>query len=424
MNHTVKKLSDTKVQILITLSSEDLNEAKQTVLGVLAKDIKVDGFRKGKAPASVVEKNLNSNLLANEVTERAVDNALNEVITVEELRVLDQPKIELKKFVPFSEMEFEAVVEVIPQITLGNYHKLKVKRRVEKVETKDVDEVVDRLRQNLSVKKPVDRPAKTSDEAVIDFTGKKDGVAFDGGTSKDYPLVLGSASFIPGFESAIVGHKAGDKFDVPLTFPKDYHSAELKGAKVVFEVELKKVNEVELPELDTEFAKKIGPFETIDDLKADIRHELTVQKDRQADEKYKDDLLGALVAVSQVPVPQVLVDDQIKSLEQDSQQNMAYRGLTTEQYLKQAGFNDLDDWREKELKPTAIRRVQSGLVLAELSKVENVTATKQQLEERHTEMLAQYPNMKEQLDTPEARRDLANRVLTENTLERLVELNS
>lgn len=424
MKHTLKKLSDTQVQVTATASAEDLKDAKATALKYIARDIKVAGFRKGKVPAHVAEKHADPNVLANDTAEYAVNAVLNEVITVEDIRVLDQPKIEIKKYVPYDELEFESVIDVLPQITLGNYKKLGVTRSVKKVEKKDVDEVVERLRTNSSEKKTVKRAAKDGDVVVIDFVGKKDGEAFDGGTAKDYDLTLGSGSFIPGFEKAIEGHTAGESFEVPLTFPKDYHAKTLAGQPVVFDVTLHKVTEVTLPTVDDAFAAKIGPFKTKQELLDDIKRELSAQNERQANDAYKDELIGALVKLSKVPVPELLVEDQLRSIEQDATQNLMYQGMTPEQYIEQRGYKDKAEWVEKELKEAAVRRVQSGLVLAELSKAEQVEVTKEELESRFAEMLSQYQNMKDQLDTPEARRDLANRVLTEKTLERLVALNS
>ncbi len=424
MKHTLTKTSDTSVTLAITLSEEDIKEAKQAALKHVGRDIKVPGFRKGLVPANVVEKHADPNALANEVTEHAINDVLQEIVTIENLRVLDQPKIELKKFVPYTELEFTALVEVIPDITLGDYKKLKAKRVVEKLEDKEVDEVLDRVRQNFAEKKDVTRPAKLGDETNIDFVGKKDGEAFDGGTAQDYTLTLGSQSFIPGFEEAIVGHKVGETFAVPLEFPKDYHAEHLKGAKVVFDVTLNKITEVSLPEITDEIAVKVGPFKTKKELVDDIKRELTAQKERVADDKFKDDLIGALVAASKVPVPEILVDDQMKSIEQDARQNLLYRGMSAEQYMEQMGYKDQDEWREKEFKDVAIRRVQSGLVLAELSKKLGVDISAAELEARLTDMKTQSPHMAEQLDTPEARRDVANRVLTEKTLTELVAFNS
>lgn len=423
MKHTLKKLSDTQLLVSVTVSEQDLAEAKATALKHLSREIKVPGFRKGKVPANVAEKHLDPNALGMEVTEHAINATLNEVVRAEGLRVLDQPKIEMKKFVPYTELEFEATVDVIPEVKLGNYKKLKVKKSVKTVEQADVDEILERVKQNFAEKKEVKRAAQLTDEVTIDFVGKKDGEAFDGGTSEDYALVLGSKSFIPGFEEAVVGHKTGDAFDVPLTFPKDYHAEHLKGAKVVFEVKLKKITEVKSPELTDELAKKVGPFETVKDLTDDIRRELADQNERVADNEYKDALVEALVKSSHIPVPEVLVQDQIKSVEQDAKQNLMYRGMMPEDYMAQKGYKDEEEWREKEFKDVATKRVQAGLALAELSKLENIEVTKEELAARHDEMLSQYPNMKEQLDTPEARADLVNRIVTEKTLAKLVDLN-
>lgn len=424
MKHTLKKLSDTQVEVTVTVSAEDLAEAKTSSLKYLSRQVKVAGFRKGKVPANVAEKNLDPNVLANDAMQRAVDTTLNEVITVESLRVLDQPKINVTKFVPFTDMEYTAVIDVVPAIKLGNYKKLKAKKVVKKVAQSDIDEVIERVKQNFAEKNEVKRAAAMGDETVIDFVGKKEDVAFDGGTAEDYALTLGSKSFIPGFEEAIVGHKAGEKFDVPLTFPKDYQAENLKGTKVVFEVTLKKITEVTLPELTDELAKKVGPFETVQELTDDITRELSAQTERQADNTYQDALVEELIKESHVPVPELLVTDQMQSIEQDARQNLMYRGMTADDYMQQKGYKDEDEWREKEFKDIATKRVQAGLVLAELSKVEHIQVTKEELEARHAEMLTQYPNMKEQLEKPEARGDLVNRLVTEKTLERLVALNS
>lgn len=424
MKHTLKKLSDTQVLVTVTANEEDLAGAKETALKHLSREVKIPGFRKGKVPANVAEKHLDPNLLGTETAEHAVNATLNEVVKIEELRVLDRPNIELKKFVPYTELEFEATIDIIPAVKLGNYKKLKVKKTVKEVEQSDVDEVLERVRTNFAEKTDVEREAKLTDEVTIDFVGKKDGEAFDGGTATDYVLVLGSKTFIPGFEEAIVGHKTGDAFGVPLTFPKDYHAENLKGQKVVFEVTVKKITEVTAPELTDELAKKVEPFETLKELTDDIRRELAAQNERVADNDYKDALVGALVASSHVPVPEILVEDQMKSVEQDAKQNLMYRGMTPDDYMEQKGYKDEQEWREKEFKDIATQRVKAGLALAELSKVEGVEVTKEELDARHEEMLQQSPHMKEQLDSPEARGDIVNRLVTEKTLDLLVDLNT
>lgn len=427
MKTTVKNLSETKVELTISLGKEELKAAEQVALTKLAKEIKAPGFRKGKVPASVAAKHVDPELLAQQTLEDALSKAVAESYLNEGIQALERPAVEIKKYVPGSEVEFTAEAEILPKVTLGDYKKLKAEKKKITVAAKEVDEIIERMRQGFAEKKVVDRAAKDGDEVMIDFVGKKDDVAFDGGTAQDYALTLGSNSFIPGFEEGIVGKKPGETFDLKLKFPEDYHVADLKGADVTFTTTLKEVKEIVLPELNDEFAAKAGPFKTVDELKADIKRELTAQKEREAKENMKDDLVKQLVEVSKVPVPEILRRDQAESIERDMTQNLMYQGLTLDQYLENKGFESKEKWLESEVNEAAEKRVQAGLVLAELSKAEKIEATNQELEDHvnlYKKQYANNPRMVEQFDQPEARRDLANRLLTEKTVDRLVELNT
>ena len=426
MKTTVKKLSDTKVELTISLGSEELSAAEQVALTKMAADVKVPGFRKGKVPVSVAAKHVNPAALQEQTLDNALSKAVAEAFMAEKIQALDRPAVDVKKFVPGQELEFTAEVEIIPPVKLGNYKKLKAKRQAVKVEDKEVEEIITRMRENFTEKTEVKRAAKEGDEAVIDFTGKKDGVPFDGGAAKDFALKLGSGQFIPGFEEGVVGHKAGETFDLKLTFPKDYHAKELAGADVVFTVTLHKVNELSLPEVNDEFAAKCGPFTSVDELKADIKREITAQKEREADEKLKDDLVGELAEVSKVALPELLIDDQIRSIEQDLMQNLMYRGLTLDSYLQTQKFTDKDDWRAKEARPAAEKRVKAGLVLAELSKELGVEVSHEELSAQIEAMKQQYgkdPKIAERFNDPNVHRDIANRMITDKTVEQLIELN-
>ncbi len=424
MKHTLKKSSETEVHISVELDKTDLSTAKKAALQELSKTVKVPGFRSGKVPANVAEKHIDPMALANSTTEKAMNIALNDIAISEELRILDRPQVDIKDFQPYDALKFDATIEIVPEITLGDYKKLKAKKEKISVTDADVDEVIQRMRSQLSEKVTVERKASSGDEVNLDFVGKKDGVAFDGGTATGYDLVLGSGSFIPGFEEALVGNKTGDTFDVPLKFPDDYHAENLKGAEVVFAVTIHAIKEVVLPEVNDEFAAKVGPFKTVEGMREDVKVQLTEQKEKTAADNYKDALVEQLVATGNVPIPQILVADQSRQIEQDAMQNLMYRGMTPEQYMAQQGYKDHDEWHEKEFKVAAERRVQAGLALAELSKLEKIEVTEAELTQRHAQMIEQYPTMKDQLDSPEARRDLANRVITEKTVDRLVELNS
>ncbi|MFC2606106.1 MAG: trigger factor [Candidatus Nanosynbacter sp.] len=427
MKTTVKKLSDTKVCLTITLGADELNAAEQVALTKMARDLKVPGFRKGKVPVSVAAKHVNPMALQEQVLDNALSKAVAEAFMNEKLQALERPSVEVKKFVPNQEVEFTAEATVVPPVKLGDYKKLKAKAQTVKVEAKDVNEIIERMQQNFVDKSEVTRAAREGDEAIIDFVGKKDGVAFDGGSAKDFALKLGGGQFIPGFEEGVVGHKAGETFDLDLEFPKDYHAENLAGAKVVFSVTLHKVNELKLPELNDEFAAKCGPFTDVKELKADIKREITAQKEREAKEKLKDELVAELADSSKVALPELLIDDQLRSIEQDLMQNLSYRGLTMDSYLKTQGFKDKADWQKKEARPAAEKRVKAGLVLAELSKELGLEVSREELDRQISTFKQQYgkdAKLAARFDDPNVHRDIANRMITDKTIDKLVELNS
>ncbi|QQS22260.1 trigger factor [Candidatus Saccharibacteria bacterium] len=427
MKTSVKHLSDTRVVVTITIGQEELTAAEQVALKKLAKSTKVAGFRKGHVPLEVVAKHVDPNTLAQETLDNALSRSVAEAFLGQNIQVLERPAVEVKKFVPGSELEFTAEADVLPHVVLGDYKKLKpLKTSIEVADT-HIEEVVERIRKGLATKKTTKQAAVLGDETVIDFVGKKDDVAFDGGAGNDYPLVLGSGSFIPGFEDALVGAKAGEKLDIPLTFPKDYQAEDLAGKKVVFSVTVKKVNNIVLPEENDEFAAKAGPFTSMKELRTDIQSEITAQKEREAADAMKDDLVKQLIAKSKVAVPVVLKDDQIRSIEQDLTQNLMYRGMTIEQYFAQQGYADRDAWVKAEADELAENRIKAGLVLAELSKELKIEATADELVAHLNTYRQQYannPDMAKRFDEPEIQREVANRLITEKTVEQLVALNS
>lgn len=426
METTIKHLSDTNVELTITVGSKELATAEQVALTKLTKTVKVPGFRAGKVPSGVAAKHVDPQALQEQTLEDAVSRAVAEAFLSNKLQALDRPAVEIKKYVPSETLEFTAEVEVIPKVTLGDYKKLTTKPSKKAVTAKDVDEVIERMLTGMADKKEVKRAAKNGDDAVIDFVGKRDGVAFDGGSAKDYTLALGQNQFIPGFEEGIVGHKAGEEFDLELKFPSDYHAKDLAGQKVVFTVTLNKILEPSIAELNDEFAAKAGPFKTVAELKADIKREIAARNEREDGQKFRDDLLDELIKKSKVPVPEILITDQMRSIEQDFARNLSYQGMSLESYLASSSFKDEDEWREKEVRPSALRRVQAGLVLAELTTAENISATDAEIDEHvevHKQQYLNNPDMLKQFETPEVRRDIANHFVTEKTIEHLVDLN-
>lgn len=427
MKITRDTISPTKVKLTIKLDKSELASAEQVALHKLARDVKVPGFRKGKVPASVAAKHIDPNTLATEAADNAISKAVADAFSTDDTRALERPQVEVTKFVPSTELEFTAEAEILPTVKLGNYKKLSMpKQNKITVPKAEIDEVIERIRGQLGTKQEVDRGAKLDDEATIDFVGKKDGVAFDGGTGNDYPLTLGSNSFIPGFEDGIVGHKPGETFDLELKFPADYASKDLAGQKVTFTTTLKKLSETVKPELDDALAAKAGPFTSLKELTDDIKAELTARKEREQADELRDALVKALVAKSTVPVPEILLKDQLESIERDMSQNLMYQGMSFDQWLSSKGYDTKEAWIDKEANELASERVKAGLVLAELSKVEDISVGDAAIEARVAQFKEQYknnPDTLKQLDTPEVRRDIANRLATEAAVERLVELN-
>lgn len=424
MKTKAKKLSDSRVEITVTLDAADLKPAREKALEKLAKEIKVEGFRKGKVPMEVAAKFIPENDLNAETIDIAVRTTVIEAFKQAEKSPLVLPSVNVVKYVPGEMAEYTATADIIPEVKLGDYKKLGVKKEEAKVTKKDVDQILDNLAGSFAEKKVVKRAAKNGDEVIIDFVGKKGGEAFKGGSAKDYKLTLGSATFIPGFEEGIVGREPGDKFDLKLTFPKDYGVADLAGAKVVFETLLKQVNEITKAPIDDEMAKKCGPFKTLDELKKDIEKNLKAQNEHKFEEKYKDDLVKALVKKSKVPAPEILIDDQMRMIRDDMSRNAAAGGMSFEDYLKQAG-ETMESW-EKQAREIAEERVKASLALQTLAVEQKIDVADDVVAAKIAELRDVYkksPDAIKSLKDPNVKMDIKNRMIIEETLNYLVKVN-
>lgn len=419
MQATRKNLSDTKVQLKIVADQAELDNAKQQTLRALAKDMRLPGFRAGKAPLNMVEKSANPNVLQQEFLDRVMNTVYGAALDAENLRPVDQPQVTIKKFVPFSELEIEAEVDVIGEMKLADYKKIKLPKEAVKVTAKDVDEVIEQLRSREADKKDAERAAKDGDQVVIDFAGtdSKTKEPVSGADGKDYPLTLGSNTFIPGFEPELIGLKAGDEKTFDVKFPKDYGVAALQDRKLTFQVTVKQVVELVKPKLDEEFAAKIGPFKDVEELKADVRKQLESEKQYQAEREYDEKLLNAVADKSTVAMPDSLIDRELDRMEADERQNLAYRGQTWQEHLEAEGLTEEEHRAQN--RDQAERRVKAGLVLANISEAEGIDVTNDELSLRINILKGQYQDkaMQAELDKPENRREIASRILTEKTLE-------
>ena len=420
-----KKLSDTRILITVTLDKNDLASAKEKAVNRLVKEVKLEGFRKGKAPRDLAEKVLDQNLVSQETIDLAVRTTVPTAFQQVEKSPLVVPRVNVTKYVPGESAEYTAEADILPEIKLGDYKNLKVKKQDLKVAQKDIDEIVANIRKAYAEKKAMKKSAALGDEVIIDFVGKKDGEPFQGGTAKDYHLELGSHSFIPGFEEGIVGHASGDKFELPLTFPKDYQEKSLAGQKTVFEVLVKQVNAIELPKLDEAFAKKCGPFKSMDELRADIEKNLKAQNEHRINEKFKDDLVEALVKASTVSAPEILIEDQVRLVKNDVERNAASTGQTLDAYLK-ANHVTEEEW-QKQTREVAEKRVKASLILQTLARDAKITVEDDEVIAKIAELRDVYqksPEALKNLKDPHVKMVVKNRMTIEKTLDFLVHSNS
>ena len=423
MKTTQKDLSKTRVEITVTLGPDELSSASDKALAHLARELKISGFRKGKVPLELAKKHIPENDIASLALDIAVRTAIPKIF--DGLMVVSMPEVSVDKYVPGQTVEFRATADILPEVKLGNFKNLKVKKPETKLEPKSVDEVLSNIANSFAEKKVVSRAAKLTDEVQIDFTGFQKGKPFDGGAAKDFKLILGSNQLIPGFEKGIIGHSSGDKFELPLTFPKNYHNDQLAGKKVTFEILLKQVNEVVAPKIDDDLAQKAGPFKTLKELKADIEKNLKVQSEHSATEQYKDALVAELVKLSTVFAPEPLIADQLRIIKHDIERNLSTHNVTEEEYLKQSNKTK-QDW-EKDATTAAETRVKSALVLQALAKELNLSATETEVDAKITELREVYKNNPEamkNLSDPRLAADVKNRLTFEKALEALITLNS
>jgi trigger factor len=421
MQVTSKNLSDTSVQLSIVADATLLQAAKEEALHHIAKNLKLQGFREGKAPLNLVEKNADPATLQSEFLDIAMNRMYAAALDEQKLRPVAQPKVTVKAFVPFDTLELEVDVAIIGEIKLADYKNINMPKETAKVTAKEVTEVIDNLLVREAEKVAVKRAAKEGDEVVINFKGVDTATkeAIQGADGKDYPLTLGSNTFIPGFEPELIGMKPGEEKTFDIVFPDDYGVKALQKRGVTFTVTLNIVNELKQPKLDEAFAAKVGPFKSVDELKEDVKKQLTTEKEYQNEREYTDRLILKIAEGSKVAIPKTLLEEQIDRIVAEQKQNLMYRGQTWQEFLENEVLTE-DEYRQKQAADAELR-VKAGLVLSEIAEKEKITITPEELEIRIQLLKGQYPDpqMQAELDKPENRRDIMSRLLSEKTIAKL-----
>lgn len=422
MHITKKQLTPTSVLLTITADAAEMEPAKMAVLTELSKEVKLAGFRKGHAPAGMVEKVVDQQLLQSKVIDRVVNDLYAAGVEQEKLRPVAQPEVSVTKFVPFTTLEMTATVEVVGEVKLPDYKKFSVTKKVEPVTDAEVEAVLDDLLARDATKTEVAHAAADGDEVTIDFAGvdAKTEEAIDGAKGEDYPLVLGSNTFIPGFEPELIGLSAGDEKTFTITFPKDYGAPALQNKKVSFTVTVKTVKERALPKLDAAFAAKIGPFKTVAELRSDVRKQIGVEKENQAQRQVESDVLEQLGQKATVAIPEALITQEIDRMDEEEKRNLMYRGQTWQEHLDAEGKTE-EEHREAH-RPQATLRVKTGMALGEVAEKEGIHVSPEEFDERIAVLKKQYGDgqMQSELEKPENQRDILSRMLTEKTIATLV----
>ena len=387
----IKKQEKNKVFFDLTVPHEEIKEAELKVYKRNKNYFNVPGFRKGHVPKKIVEQFYGEGIFfedaLNDVLPKIYQDALKEL----ELDVIDQPEIDIdeENFDRSKDLVVAVSVEVKPEVVLGEYKGLEIEAVPTEVSDEMIDNEIDKQRHLNARRINIDdRAAEEGDKVNIDFEGKVDGVAFDGGTAEDQELELGSGSFIPGFEEGIVGHEVGDEFDIEVSFPEDYHSEELKGKDAVFSITLNSIAVEELPEVDDEFIKDISEFDTVDEYKEDLKKQKVEEVEANAKNIRMDRVLEAAAANAKVDVPDVMVRNAIDEQIRNMDNNMRSQGIQLEQYLQMLG-QSLDDFKDS-MRPDAEREVLKSLVLEAIVAAEKFEVTDDELEAYAREMSERY----------------------------------
>ena len=389
MSLHVEKMEHNMAKLTIEVSAEEFEKALNGAYMKQKKNISVPGFRKGKVPRQMVEKMYGAEIFYDDAANAIIPEAYAKAYDEADIEIASQPSIEVVQIEKGKPFIFTAEVAVKPEVTLGEYKGMSVDKVSNRVTQKEVEErLVKEQEKNARTITVEGRPVQDKDEVVLDFEGFVDGVAFEGGKGTDYPLTLGSGSFIPGFEDQLVGAKAGDHVEVNVTFPEEYQAAELAGKAAVFQCDVKKVEAKELPELDDDFAQDVSEFDTLAEYKEDIKKNLTDKKEKEARAAKENAAVDKAIENAQMEIPDAMVDTQVRQMINDFASRMQSQGLTMEQYFQFTGMTV--EKMQDEMKPQALKRIQTRLVLEKIAEVENIQPTEEEVNEEISKMAEMY----------------------------------
>ena len=389
MSLQVEKLEKNMAKLTIEASAEDFEAAIEKAYQKNKSKMNVQGFRKGKAPRKIIEKMYGAGVFYEEAANIVIPDAYAKAVDECDLEIVSQPSVDVVQVEAGKPFIFTAEVAVKPEVKLGDYKGIEVEKTDVTVSDDDVNAEIDRVReQNARTITVDDRAVQDKDTAVIDFEGFVDGVAFEGGKGENYPLTIGSHSFIDNFEEQLIGKNIGEEVEVNVTFPEDYHVDDLKGKPATFKVTVKEISAKELPELDDDFAQDVSECENVDAYKAQVKEDLTKKKEDAAKAAKEEEAVAKVVENAEMEIPEPMIDTQVRQMVDDFARRMQSQGLSLDQYFQFTGMEPKAFLEQ--MRPQALKRIQSRLVLEAIVEAEKIAATDDEIEEELKKMADAY----------------------------------
>lgn len=422
MNYKLEKTeNENEVKLELTVEAEKFDEAIKKVYFKSAKYFNIPGFRKGKAPMNIVEKYYGKEIFYEDAFNEVAEEALQEAIKESNLQIVSRPDIEVTQIEKGKELIFIAIMQTKPEVELGKYKGIEIKKIEYNVSDEDIEHELGHMQEHNSRLITIeDRPVEKGDIATIDFEGFVDGKPFEGGKAENHELEIGSNSFIPGFEDQVIGIKIDEEKEIEVKFPEEYFSKDLAGKDATFKVKVNGIKKKELPKLDDDFAKDVSEFDTLEELKKDIKDKIQKQNDEKAKYETEETVIKAICDEIKVNIPSGMIETEIDNIIKDIEQRLSYQGLKIEQYLQMMG-KTMEDTK-KEYEPQAIERIKSRLAIEAIIKAEKIEATDEEINEKMKEMAKNYGKEedKEFLENENVRKYIKEGITSEKAVDFIV----
>ena len=404
MSSEIIKKEDTKITLKLVVESAKFEEAINKVYNKTKSKFNIQGFRKGKAPRKIIERFYGIEIFYEDAIEMVFPEVYETALKQHDIKPVDHPEIDIEEIDKGEDVVFTAVVEVMPEFEVAEYKGIEVEKKEYNVQEEDIQkELDDLLEKGARMIAVDDRPVKDEDMIIFDYKGMIDGVPFEGGSAEKWSLTVGSEQFIPGFEEQLVGKNIGEQAEVNVTFPEDYHSKDLAGKDAVFEVIIHEIKEKEISQLDDEFAKDVSEFDTLDELKNNIKENLEKEAEDKSEQELRNKIIGLVSDKIDIKIPDAVIERQVDNMLMDFGYNLQYQGLNLEYYLQATGITE-ESLREQ-MRPDAAKTVKNELVLEKIGEQENIVATDEDIDEQIGKMANQYGQ-----DLKEIKSKLGNKI--------------